>query len=143
MWSPNTFVMDERDPQTYELIGAAIRVHNELGCGFLEAVYREALQVEFNLSGIPHAAEVGLVLSYRGSHLKTSYRPDFVCFERIIVEVKAVRELSGVETAQVINYLKASNLKTGLLLNFGNTRLQYRRFIHGKAPVSSASSVDP
>ena len=135
--------MDERDPQTYALIGAAIRVHNELGCGFLEAVYREALQVEFNVLGIPHATEVGLVLSYRGCRLKTSYRPDFVCFERVIVEVKAVRDLSSVEMAQVINYLKASNLKTGLLLNFGATRLQYRRFIHGKASVSSAPSVDP
>ena len=61
MWSPNTFVMDERDPQPCELIGAAIRVHNEFGCGFLEVVYREALQVEFNLSGIPHAAEADFV----------------------------------------------------------------------------------
>ena len=135
--------MDGRDPQTYALIGAAIRAHNELGCGFLEAVYREALQVEFNILGIPNATEVGLVLSYRGRPLKTSYRPDFVCFERVIVEVKAMRELSGVETAQVINYLKASNLKTGLLLNFGNTRLQYRRFIYGKTSASSAPSVDP
>lgn len=135
--------MDERDPQTYELIGAAIRVHNELGCGFLEAVYREALQIEFNLLGIPHAREMGLELSYRGNPLRTAYRPDFVCFERIIVEVKAMRELSGVETAQVLNYLKASNLNTGLLLNFGTTRLQYRRFIHGKASASSAPSADP
>jgi GxxExxY protein len=136
--------MDERDPQTYELIGAATRVHNELGCGFLEAVYREALQFEFDLLGIPHASEVSLALSYRGRHLRTTYRPDFVCFERIIVEVKAVRELGGVEMAQVINYLKAGRLKTGLLLNFGGTRLQYRRFIHdGNSSASSVPSVDP
>ena len=136
--------MDERDPQTYALIGAAFRVHNELGCGFLEAVYREALQIEFNLLGIPHAREVGLELSYRGNQLRTAYRPDFVCFGRIIVEVKAMRELGGVEMAQVISYLKASNLKTGLLLNFGATRLKYRRFIQGsKSSVSSAPSVDP
>jgi GxxExxY protein len=135
--------MDARDPRTYELIGAAIRVHNELGCGFLEAVYLEALQLEFDLLGIPHASEVSLALSYRGRQLRT-YRPDFVCFERIIVEVKAVRELGAVEMAQIINYLKASSLKTGLLLNFGGTRLQYRRFIHdGKASASSVPSVDP
>jgi GxxExxY protein len=136
--------MDARDPRTYELIGAAIRVHNELGCGFLEAVYREALQLEFDLLGIPHASEVSLALSYRGRQLRTTYRPDFVCFERIIVEVKAVRALGAVEMAQIINYLKASSLKTGLLLNFGGTRLQYRRFIHdGKASASSVPSVDP
>jgi GxxExxY protein len=136
--------MDARDPRTYELIGAAIRVHNELGCGFLEAVYREAIQFEFALLGIPHVAEVSLALTYRGRQLKTTYRPDFVCFDRIIVEVKAVRELGAAEMAQVINYLKASNLKTGLLLNFGTTRLQYRRFIQGGKPsVLSASSVDP
>ncbi|HEU5050015.1 MAG TPA: GxxExxY protein [Gemmatimonadales bacterium] len=92
------------DPETYAVIGAAMKVHRELGCGFLEAAYREALQIEFACEGIPYHSELTLQLSYRGRPLKTTYRPDFVCYERVIVEVKALRKVTAIETAQVINY---------------------------------------
>src|SRR5690606_35084669 len=125
--------LDHGDPDTYAVIGSAIGVHQRLGCGFLEAVYREALQIEFEMSHIPYLAEEPLPIRYRGQELRTRYRPDFICFGRIIVEVKALRTFTELEMAQVINYLKASNLKLGLLLNFGNTTLTHRRLIHDTA----------
>lgn len=117
------------DPLTFSIIGAAIAVHTELGCGFLEAVYREALQMEFKSKGIPNRSEPKLPLSYRGQPLQASYRPDFICFERIIVEIKALGAITPTETSQVINYLKASRLRVGLLLNFGTPSLQSKRLI--------------
>ena len=117
------------DPGTYAVIGAAMKIHRELGCGFLEAVYREALRIEFACEGIPYRSKVGLPLSCRGHALKTNYRPDFICHGRIIVEVKAIRRITAIESAQVINYLKASRLSVGLMLNFADTSLDYRRFV--------------
>ena len=104
-------------------------VHKELGHGFLEAVYCEALYREFLDRGIPYEKEVGLPVVYKGRPLSTSYRVDFVCFSNVLVEVKALQRLSEIETAQVINYLKASGMKTALLVNFGALSLGHKRFV--------------
>lgn len=125
------------DPRTYAIIGAAMEVHHQLGCGFLEPVYQEALAVEFSKRRILFHREVTLPIFYKGIHLETPYRVDFICSEQVAVELKALANLSGTEEAQVINYPKASGLEIGLLLNFGTRSLEYRRFIlsNGKKSV--------
>ncbi len=121
--------MEKRDPKTYEIIGAAMEVHRTIGCGFLEAVYQEALGIELALREIPFQREVELPICYKGQILSTSYRADFICFRDVVVELKALSHLSGQEESQIINYLKATGLKIGLLLNFGAECLEYKRFI--------------
>jgi GxxExxY protein len=118
-----------RDPQTYAIIGAAMEVHRVLGCGFLEPVYQEALAKEFLLREIPFRRQVELPLTYKGDLLAVKYKPDFICCDDVIVELKALDRLSGKEKAQVINYLKATGIERGLLLNFGTIRLEYERLI--------------
>ena len=119
----------DKDPKTFEIIGSAMEVHKELGPGFLEAVYQEALVIELGAKKIPFKKEVELPISYKRALLSTSYRADFICHDDIIVELKAIEALSGKEESQIINYLKATGLKIGLLLNFGSSRLEYKRFI--------------
>ncbi|MEM9007607.1 MAG: GxxExxY protein [Cyanobacteria bacterium P01_F01_bin.86] len=130
------------DPQTYAIIGAAMAVHRTLGNGFLEAVYQEALQLEFQTQQIPHKREKQLPIYYQGIRLKTVYRVDFLCYNSIIVELKALHQTSGTEDAQVINYLRAANLPKGLLLNFGTSKLEYKRLIWTHSTPSSAPSAD-
>jgi GxxExxY protein len=97
-----------RDEQTYAIIGAAMEVHRVLGCSFLEHVYHEALREEFRLRDIPFVHEVPLPIIYKSKRLETIYKADFVCFGNVLVELKALAQLSGVEHAQIINYLKAT-----------------------------------
>ncbi len=120
---------NKRDPQTYAIIGAALEVHRVLGCGFLEAVYQEALAREFILRGIPFKREAELPIDYKGEPLNAKYKADFICYDDIIVELKALDNISGKEKAQVINYLKASKFLRSLLLNFGSMRLECERLV--------------
>ena len=115
--------------ESYEIIGAAMEVHKQLGNGFLEAVYQEALSVELESRKIPFEKEFRLEVSYKGNVLSKYYIADFICYDNIIVEIKAVNELSGVDESQVINYLKAANMKLGILINFGSQGLEYKRLI--------------
>ena len=124
------------DPETYAVIGAAMEVHRQLGNGFLEVVYQEALAVEFAVRAIAFLKEVDLPVLYKSHPLTCSYRVDFVCFGRVIVELKAIRELSPREHSQVINYLKATRLSRGLLLNFGASRLEHKRVLFSHPPIS-------
>ena len=117
------------EDETYKIIGAAIEVHKNLGAGFLEAVYQEALEKEFILQGIPYRREVQFLIYYKNELLNKTYIADFVCYNNIIVELKAVQRLTGEHQAQVMNYLKASKLEIGLLFNFGSKSLEHKRII--------------
>ena len=119
----------KQDEQTYAIIGAAMVVHRELGFGFLEAVYQEALAIEFAKEAIPFMREVGLPIQYRGQFLNTVYKADFLCFETVIVELKAIDGLTSRDEAQLLNYLKASGKEKGLLLNFVARSLEYQRMV--------------
>ncbi len=131
--------MNNRDPQTYAIIGSAMEVHKHLGPGFLEAVYQEALMLEFQARNIDFFREVELPIFYKSKPLSIHYRADFVCFSSVIVELKAIVHLSGIEEAQLINYLKATGLERGLLLNFGAPSLEYKRF--ARSQEKSAKSA--
>ena len=119
-----------RDQKTYAIIGSAMEVHKELGCGFLEAVYQEGLEREFTIQQIPCKAQPIIQIRYKGQPLNKTYQPDFVYYEEILVEIKAISGLTGLEEAQLINYLKAADLKIGLLLNFGVKSLEHKRLAY-------------
>jgi len=129
MTQMNTDRIDSRsqNPQTFEIIGAAMAVHSELGSGFLERVYQEAFIIELDARNIPHECEVALQIEYKGTVLETNYRADIICYSGIILELKAISELAESHLNQIINYLKATGYQRGLLFNFGAPRLDYRR----------------
>ncbi len=106
--------------ECYAIQGAVFEVYREMGNGFLEGVYQECLERELLAKSVPFVAQPELTLSYKGALLKQIYKPDFICFEKIIIELKAVRELMPEHKAQLINYLKATGLRLGLLVNFGH-----------------------
>jgi GxxExxY protein len=134
------FQTTTRDPQTYAIIGAAMEVHRQLGHGFLEAVYQEALAVELTARGISFEREVVLPIRYKGQLLQCGYRADFICFGEIVVELKAISQLTGTDEAQTINELKAINLNRALLINFGMPSLEYKRLVFNLR--ESAQSAD-
>src|SRR4029077_19051238 len=100
-----------RDPRTFAIIGAAMEVHRYLGCGFTEPVYQDALEIEFRLRGIPFKREDEVTIIYKEEELNSKFKPDFICFGEVIVELKALKTLSGTEEMQVLNYLKATGFK--------------------------------
>jgi GxxExxY protein len=106
--------------ESYKIVGACFEVYREKGCGFLEAVYQECLEIELRLQGVPFVPKKPLVLEYKGCPLRSTYEPDFICHDKIVLELKAVIELTDEHRAQVQNYLKATGLKLGLLVNFGH-----------------------
>ena len=116
--------------ESYKVVGAAFKVYNTLGPGFLEAVYQEALEIEFQRQGIPYEREKELKIQYDGVELKQTYKADFVCFGKIIVELKAVSNLDDAHRSQVYNYLHATGCQLGLLLNFGFAdELEHERIV--------------
>ncbi len=115
--------MDDRllfRDECYAIQGAVFEVYREMGCGFLEAIYQECLEKEFKRAGIPYIAQQELRLSYKGEELKQFYKPDLMCYGEIIIELKALRELTGEHRSQILNYLKCTGKKLGLLVNFGS-----------------------
>ena len=129
--------MAERDPRTHAIIGAAMEVHREIGCGFLEPVYQKALAAELAARSIPHQREVEVPVVYKGRPLDVTYRMDFLCYGTVVVETKALPRLTAAEEAQLLNYLKASGHEVGLLLNFGANSLGWKRMIRSGARTES------
>ena len=116
--------------EVYAIIGAAMDVHSELGAGFLEAAYQEAMEIELGLREIPFQPQCPLKIRYKGRVLEKAYCADFLCYGQVVVEIKAMRELTGREEAQLLNYLKATGLRVGLLINFGDPgRLDWKRLV--------------
>ncbi|MFO0877870.1 MAG: GxxExxY protein [Gemmataceae bacterium] len=116
--------------ESYRIMGACFEVYTEMGCGFLEAVYQECLELELAARDVPFRPQAELALAYKGHTLRQVYVPDFVCWEKIILEIKAVKCLDDVFRAQVHNYLKATGCKLGLLVNFGHhPKLEYERIV--------------
>ena len=116
--------------ETYKLIGLCMKVHRELGCGFLEPVYQEAFEMLLKTEGVPCRRECLLPIYFMGQKLNKEYYADFVCYDKIILEFKAVSELTSVHEAQLMNYLKASKMAVGLLCNFAQPSFVYRRIVN-------------
>ena len=122
---PEIFFKEE----CFNIVGACFEVHKSLGCGFLESVYQEALAIEMKERNIPFEKEKILKIFYKGTQLEKIYVADFVCYQSIIVELKALSALTSQHDAQVLNYLKATGIKLGLLINFGEPSLKYKRLL--------------
>lgn len=120
----------ETNEKTEKIIGACMEVHRELGCGFLEKVYQAALEKELQLRGIPYEREKRFAVMYKGESLNEEYIADFVCYGDVILELKAVSDLCEAHKSQVLNYLSATGLKIGLLVNFGEKSLRVKRLIN-------------
>ena len=118
------------EEETYKVLGACFEVYKDKGCGFLEAVYQECLDIELSLQSIPFEIQPSVSLSYKGHALRQTYIPDLICFQKIVVEIKAVSSLDDTHRAQLHNYLKASGHRVGLLVNFGHhPKIEHERII--------------
>jgi GxxExxY protein len=114
--------------ESYNIVGACFNVYRDKGSGFLEPVYQECMEIELDFQAIPYVAQKELFLTYRGQKLNKTFQPDFICYEKIIVEIKSVKNLTDEHRAQVLNYLHASGMALGLLINFGHyPKLEYER----------------
>lgn len=120
------------EEEVFNIVGAAMEVHRFLGPGFLEAVYQEALAIEFGLRNIPFVEFPKLKIDFKGILLKKNYVPDFLCYDEIIVEIKAIQQCTKEDEAQIINALKAAKKVVGVLINFGEPSLFHRRFVNTK-----------
>ena len=127
MYNPYMNIINKNE--SYAVVGACMQVHRTLGCGFLETVYQEALELEFQKQNIPYSREEKLEIYYKEHTLHQYYVADFICYNSIILELKALESLSNIHTAQVINYLKASDLRLGILVNFGRISLESKRIV--------------
>ena len=128
--------------ECYAIIGACFEVYKDRGCGFYEPVYQECLTIEFEHCRTPANAQPGLSLEYRGRILNQKYFPDFVCYDKIIIELKAVTEVTDEHRAQVLNYLKAARFELGLLVNFGHyPKLQYERIVKTQPKAQSDETI--
>lgn len=114
--------------ETHDIIGAAMAVHRYFGCGFTEKVYQDALEQELRYNNIPYVREHSIYATYHEVQLKTPFVPDFICYDKIIVELKAVKELDNINRSQAINYAKVAGYQIALLINFGTTSLEFERF---------------
>ena len=123
----NTLIHEQ---ETYSILGACFEVYREKGCGFLEGVFQECLALEFSIQDIPAVAQVGMPLSYKGRPLVQRYVADFICYDKVIVELKAVSKITDEHRAQLQNYLHATGLRVGLLVNFGHfPKIEHERFV--------------
>lgn len=138
--------MDEflHEQETYQIIGACFEVCKEQGCGFVESVYQECMEIELELKAIPFAAKKPVRLAYKERPLKHTYEPDLLCFSKIVVELKAVSALTGEHRAQLLNYLNATGLEVGLLVNFGHyPKLEYERMANTRKNRHRKSQIAP
>lgn len=115
--------------EAYKIVGAAMAVHRFFGCGFSEKVYQDALEIEFQSQQIPYIREHPIFATYQNQQLRTEFVPDFICYDRIIVELKAVHELEDFQRSQAINYAKVAKMSMALLVNFGEPSLHYERYL--------------
>lgn len=116
--------------EVYQIVGAALEVSNYLGCGFLEAVYQEALELELNDRQIPNIPQKSIKIKYKSKTLKKEYVADFECYNQIIVEIKAIKQITAIEEAQMLNYLKATSYPVGVIINFGCPKLEWHRYVN-------------
>jgi len=129
--------------ESYRIVGACFVMYREKGCGFLEPVYQECMEMELRPQGVPYIVKQSLALEYKGSPLRCTYEPDFICYDKIVLELKAVTELADAHRAQVQNYLKATGLKLILLVNFGHyPKAQVERIVaeRGRYAASQPNS---
>jgi GxxExxY protein len=122
-------IPDANDPRTYAIIGAALEVHRVLGTGFLELLYKDALEIELTRREIPFRRELPCNIVYKGHQLRGDYKVDFICYDEVVLEIKARSVTGPADHAQIISYLAATKLPIGLLLNFGTQKLEHKRFI--------------
>ena len=130
--------------ETYQILGACFEVYNEKGCGFTEPIYQECLEIELGLKSIPFTAQKSFRIKYKGHPLNKTFEPDFVSFGTVIIEIKAVSKLCDNDRSQVLNYLNATGIQVGLLVNFGHfPKLEYERIVNlKKLPADNTDNAD-
>jgi len=129
--------------ESYKIVGACFEVYKEKGCGFVEPVYQECMEIEMRLQGILYVPQQALKLEYKGHQLVSKYTPDFICYGKIILELKAVTELADEHRAQVQNYLKATGYRLGLLVNFGHyPKIEFERIVAEQGRYSRSTASD-